>query len=143
VEPSSFFEIEALNPYDESGCSTITLRLRRSHVLGAAEKGLAARFARVKLIPDAVKNPIMVLEGWKRDGYDKALIFVAKPVRDFRSPEIETPPPPGMLFLVFATPETYIISDWRWERADAEDPDVPEESLKRSERILWPTSRKT
>ena len=48
-----------------------------------------------------------------------------------------------MLFLVFATPESYIISDWRWEIASAENPNLPDESATRSERILWPTNLTT
>jgi hypothetical protein len=50
---------------------------------------------------------------------------------------------PGMLFLVFATPERYIFSDRRWEIASPENPNLPEESVNRSERILWPTNPTT
>ena len=140
VPSSGFFTIQAFNPYDPSGCPPIALKLSKAHVLGTADRGLKARFARIKLIPEVVKDPIIVLEGWKREGYDKALIYVGKPNHDFRSPEIELPQPPGMLFLVFATPETYIISDWRWEVASAEDPNLPEESANRCEKVLWPTN---
>jgi len=92
------------------------------------------------LIPDVVLRPTMVLKGWKREGYENALIYVGRPDRDFRNTTIETPPPPGMVFLVFVTPDTFTISDWRWEFSDKNGPDAPED-LARCETILWPTKR--
>jgi len=103
--------------------------------------GLEARYARMMLIPEVVKSPTMVLQGWKREGYEEALIYVGRPSKDFRSPTIETPPPKGMVFMVFVTPDTHTIADWRWEPADPNNPDSPEALFSRCERKLWPTNQ--
>lgn len=117
----------------------IELKLHRGHPSGLATKGVEARFARILLIPEVVQHPIMVLKGWNREGFDDALIYVGKPSTDYRGIQIETPPPKSMLFLVFVTPD-YIISDWRWEKADPDDPFLPENMQNRCERVLWPTN---
>jgi hypothetical protein len=83
----------------------------------------------------------MVLKGWKREGYEDAVIYVGRPTRDFRSITIETPPPKDKVFMVFATHGNHFISDWRWEFSDENDPDAPEGMLSRCEKVLWPTSR--
>lgn len=139
-EAPKFWTINALDPYDKSGCGTIELRLSYAHTEGLGRKRLDPRYARLMLVPEVVQCPTIVLKGWQREGYEDALIYVGKPSKDFRSPTIETPPPKGMVFLVFVTPHTYTISDWRWERADDSDPDLPENVSKRCERVLWPTS---
>ncbi len=132
--------IEALDPWDPSGCSTITLKLSYAHTEGLRTRRLDARFARIMLIPEVVKQPTIVLKGWNREGFEDALIYVGRPARDYRSPSIETPPPKNQVFLVFVTPGERVISDWRWEMADENDPDLPENMATRCERVLWPTN---
>ena len=135
-----FWTIEALDPDDPTGCRTVTLRLNYAHTHCSAA-GLDARFARMMLIPEVVRHPIMVLKGWKREGYEDAIIYVGRPPKDYRSTTIETPPPRDKVFMVFATPDNHSISDWRWEFSDENDPDAPEGMLSRCERVLWPTSQ--
>jgi hypothetical protein len=135
-----FWTIDALDPSDPSGCGVITLKLSYGHTDGLRSKRLDARYSRIMLIPEVVRHPTMVLRGWKREGYEDALIFVGRPTKDFRSSSIETPPPKNMVFMVFATPATHVISDWRWEHADESNPDAPENLLDRCERVLWPTN---
>ena len=132
--------IDALDPFDPSGCSVIALRLSYAHTDGLRMRRLDARYARIMLIPEVVRHPTIVLKGWKRDGYDEALIYVGRPAKDFRSPTIEVPPPPNKVFMVFVTPLGRQISDWRWEVADVSDPNIPTGMLERCERVLWPTN---
>ena len=134
-----FWTIEALDPDDPTGCGTIILRLSYSHTHHSAT-GMDARFARIMLIPEVVRHPIMVLKGWKREGYEDAVIYVGRPSKDYRSTTIETSPPKDKVFMVFATPRSHSISDWRWEFSDENDPNAPEGMLSRCERVLWPTS---
>ena len=136
-----FWTIEALDPVDATGCSVLPLRLSYAHTDGLRLARLDARYARIMLIPEVVRQPIMVLQGWRREGYEDALIYVGRPSKDFRSPTIETPPPKNMVFLVFVTPESRSIADWRWEPADPADPDAPENMLGRCGKVLWPTNR--
>ena len=42
--------------------------------------------------------------------------------------------------MVFVTPDTHTIADWRWEPADPNNPDSPEALFSRCERKLWPTN---
>lgn len=138
-----FWTIEALDPEDPTGCRTVNLRLSYAHTDGLAAKRLDAKYARIMLIPEVVKRPTMVLKGWKREGFEDAIIYVGRPGRDLRSPTIETPPPRDKVFLVFATPVNHSISDWRWEFSDENDPDAPEGVLSRCERVLWRTSQQS
>jgi hypothetical protein len=135
-----FWTIVALDPFDPSGAGHIELKLSYAHTDGLRLKRLDARYARMMLIPEVVQSPTMVLQGWRREGYEDALIYVGRPARDFRSPTIETPPPRNMVFLVFVTPETHFVSDWRWELADENDPNAPQQVRERCEVVLWPTN---
>jgi len=90
------------------------------------------------LIPEVVKQPTIVLKGWNREGFEDALIYVGRPTKDFRSPSIETPPPKNQVFLVFVTPDNHVVSDWRWEMSDENDPNLPQDMQNRCEKVLWP-----
>ena len=107
---AQYWTIEALDPFDASGCSTITLRLDCEHTDGLRMMNLDARYARIMLIPEVVRRPRIVLRGWRREGFEQGLIYVGRPERDYRSPTIETPPPKGMVFCVFSIIPLCIVS---------------------------------
>lgn len=133
-----FFELNALDPHDQTGCGVIKLKFQKAHLKGLMKKNLAAKYSRIQLIPEVVQHPIMVLKGWEREGYEDALIYVGRPRIDFRNVGIETSPPKNMLFMVFVTPTNHIISDWRWELSDETDPNSPKNLKKRCGSTLWP-----
>ena len=114
-----FWTLAALDPDDPTGFASHEVRLAQNHTESLLKHGLDAKFARLALVPEVLQSPMMVLRGWKRAGFDDALIYVGRPARDFRNAQIETPPPQGMVFLVFVTPNGN-ISDWRWEKSDVE-----------------------
>jgi hypothetical protein len=100
------------------------------------------KLARLLIAKEVVGDPAVVFEDWMRPEREECLCYGGRPDHDFRGPQIETPPPPGMVFCVFVLPSGK-ITDWRWELADSDEPDYPENWNERFGRILWPQSQST
>ncbi len=63
--------------------------------------------------------------GWSRPDKDDCWVYVGCPNRDLKSLTIETPPPRGMVFLVFVLPDG-TIDEWTWRRRAEEGEGRPE-----------------
>jgi hypothetical protein len=98
-------------------------------------KGHMARLARARLAEEVLQAPDSIIQRWGREK-DDCLIYVGTPSRDYRSSTVETPPPHGMLFLVFVLPDG-TIDDWSWRPAEAGEPGMPE-GMKG--KVVWPAS---
>jgi len=132
-----YWTLPALDPFGV-GQARRELRLAQAHVDGLTRHGLKSRFYRLLLVREVLTNPRVVFQGWEREGFEQALCYVGSPSKDLRSESIETPPPPGMVFLVFVTPQG-TLSDWRWEKSAEDNPEFPENYRVRFRRIVWPT----
>lgn len=89
---------------------------------------------RIMLVEEVLADPSAIFEGWSRPDTDDCFVYVGRPDRDFRGRGIETPPPVGMLFLVFIFSDG-TIDDWNWRKARGDDSDLPEGV---NGRKLWP-----
>jgi hypothetical protein len=98
------------------------------------EKGHIVKQARILLIDEVLRETWAIFQGWSRPGTDDCLVYVGNPGQDYRGPRIETPSPPGMVFLVFVLPDG-TIDDWNWRKVTASDPDMPEGVIGRK---IWP-----
>jgi hypothetical protein len=90
-----------------TGVSGRLLRLLR-------QQGHDARLARLVLVREVLcESPLEIRRGWSRYAMEDCFVYVGMPNRDFRRLTIETPPPPGSVFLVFVL-EDGTIDEWNW-----------------------------
>lgn len=134
--------LEALDPHDPTGVGTREVWIDQAHLESLTRGNLAPRFYRVLLVPEIVRNPAVVFEGWERAGHEDDLCYAGIPSTDFRTDTIQVPPPPGKTFLVFVTRRGR-VTKWRWEDADPDQPEYPENWRTRFRRIVWPTNPTT
>src|SRR5437899_613556 len=65
-------------------------------------KGHDAPLGRLVLVGDVLTEQTeQIWKGWSRPGRDECYAYCGRLKREFKSPTIETPPPPGMTFTVF------------------------------------------
>jgi hypothetical protein len=76
--------------------------------------GHASRVARIQLVQYVLEEDTqLIFRGWSRPDKEDCYVYAGRPDRDYRALNIETPPPPEMMFLVFVLPDG-IIDDWNW-----------------------------
>lgn len=104
-----FDAINPANPEDRWKTGIHQAHYRRLQVHGH-EKALA----RIMLVNDVLtEGTLRIYGGWSRPDKDDCFVYVGRPTREFKSLSIETPPPPGMVFLVFVLPDG-TVDDWNW-----------------------------
>jgi hypothetical protein len=96
--------------------------------------GHSVKQVRILLIEEVLNDTHAIFQGWSRPGTDECFVYVGKPKHDCHGPTIETPAPPGMLFLVFVLPDG-TIDDWNWRPAAKDDLTAPEGI---NGRRIWP-----
>ncbi len=127
------FVIEAQSPDDPHATWRTGFTVRTIELL--ISKGHTEKLARARLAEEVLQSPDSIIKGWGRDR-DDCLIYVGAPLQDYRSSSVETPPPKGMLFLVFVLSDG-TIDDWSWRPAEAGEPGMPE-GMKGT--VLWPAN---
>lgn len=98
------------------------------------DSGDEKKLARLLLVEQVVRAPNLIIRGWDRPAKNHCLVYVGRPKSDYPRIKIETPAPPGMLFLVFVMSDG-MIDDWNWRRAKHDNPDLPEGL---GEELIWP-----
>ncbi len=127
-----FIAFSARKPDDPEGSKwEIGIQERRFRRL--QEQGHTVPLGRILLVRDTLENTVSIIGGWSRPDKDDCFAYVGRPSRDFRGATIETPAPPGMLFVVFVLPDGE-IEHWTWRRQSEGDPDVPEGM---GEKVIW------
>jgi hypothetical protein len=126
-----FDAIDPKNPPDKRWKVGLPEWLIHQQQIHGHEKAMA----RLRLVLEVLQEGTTRLyEGWSRPGKeDKCFVYVGRPDRDYKSHRIETPPPPGMVFLIFVL-EDGTIDDWTWRKTSAKDADSPEGV---SGRLIW------
>lgn len=135
----------ALDPFGKSGVETWDIGLEQGQLDCLLQENGDVRdkvqLSRLVLAQEVAQNPIVVLQDLKRHETEESLCYCGRPSHDFRGLQIETPPPPGMVFCVYVT-KTGKMTRWKWEKSDQNDPDLPENSNhNRFGRIVWPSLR--
>jgi hypothetical protein len=131
--PRDCAELDARSP--EGGTWKLLLRARK--VQTTARKGMGAARELGYTVPWALQNPTAIFRGVREEGEASWLCYVSRPTRvyDHRTGELRQPWS-GQVFLVFVNNDR-IIYNWRWEKADAADPNLPENAAVRfEERVL-------
>lgn len=89
------------------------------------ENSHSTRLARIILVKEVLESPTALIQGWSRPGKEDCWVYIGRPARDYRSPRIDVPAPPGKLFLVFVLPDG-TVDHWTWRDESEQDPEVPE-----------------
>ncbi|MHC4398390.1 MAG: hypothetical protein ACYTG0_01780 [Planctomycetota bacterium] len=109
------------NALDKRWDTGVPERLYRQIQHHGHEKALA----RLVLVQEVLERDTHSLYGgWSRPDKEDCFVYVGCPNRDFKSLTIETPPPPGMGFLVFVLPDG-TIDEWTWRQFDEEGGNRP------------------
>jgi hypothetical protein len=95
-------------------------------------EGPEHKFWELFSLVETLKEPVVIAEGLKREGFESALCYVGKPKR--YGDGWESPTPPKMVFLVCMT-QDFKIFEWRWEKEDQERLDCPENAATRFTKI--------
>lgn len=127
---------DALDPTDPSGQSTVECWIDQKTIEFLTRGVLTARWFRIMCVAEVLRNPILVIEGWNRNGYEDARCYAGRP--DDRPKEgIILPPQPGKHFLTFVLPNGK-IEEWGWDILDPDDDESCRNQFGQDWKRLWP-----
>ena len=92
------------------------------------------------IVPMILQQPTAIFEGLREDadedrrGYGWRC-YCGIPEHAYHADGTERPPYPGQVYLVFVNDE-HVAYNWRWERADPDNPRLPENHQQRFKRKL-------
>ena len=96
-------------------------------------RGHQVKLCRLEMVKAVLDDTLAIIEGWSRPDSDDCFVYVGKPEFDRREIDIEVPPPPGMLFLVFVLAGG-TIDEWGWRQQSESDPNIPDGV---EGRVIW------
>lgn len=121
-----YLTLEAVEPKDGSNCS-VQISYDRMQAVGRRSMGHAKECAYI--VPMILQEPTAIFEGLRRDededrwGYGWRC-YCGVPRRAFGQDGTECPPYAGQVYLVFVNDER-VAYNWRWEKADPDEPRLP------------------
>lgn len=87
-------------------------------------------------IPALLQDPLTIFQGLEREQQETGYCYAGVPEFQFKEHNITVPPPPGMIFTVYANAE-FCVFEWRWEVVDPLDGSCPIDSENRFRQKLW------
>ncbi|MGH7138246.1 MAG: hypothetical protein ACREHD_21040 [Pirellulales bacterium] len=132
-----FLKIVALNPTDNSTCE-VFVSFDRMQAVGRRSLGQAKECGYI--VPEILQQPCAVFEGLRRDeDEDRGGVgwrcYCGVPAHAYRADGTVTRPYPSQVYLVFVNDEG-VVYNWRWEKADPDDPLIPLDHQTRFKRRL-------
>lgn len=124
--------VEGIHPSGQGRCA---FRIPKPVIDHFQRNGPAHRFFDVLIIPFILDSPQFIFEGLGRDGHGGSVCYAGIPSHRYQDHDIQVPPYPGMIFLVFAN-RFHVIFEWRWEKLDSAT-GQPFDSTKRFTKLLW------
>lgn len=132
-----YLTLEAVDPATGSKCEVL-ISFDRMQVVARRSMGQAKECGRI--VPQILQQPTAIFEGLRldededRQGYGWRC-YCGIPEHAYHADGAERPPYPGQVYLVFVN-DKQVAYNWRWERADPDDPRLPESHQQRFKRKL-------
>ena len=135
-DPASHFyeHLYAVNPTDGS-MFTVKISCKRMQIV--ARRGAGHIHEMAYVLPEVLTKPKAIFAGLRRDEDEPktdddygCLCYVGKPSRAFMSNGQQIEPWHDQVFLVFVNDKN-VVYNWRWEKADTVNLDMPREYNKR------------
>jgi hypothetical protein len=129
--------IRAINPVDGTDCE-VYISYDRMQAVGKRSLGHAKECGYI--VPAILQGPTAVFEGLTREeDEDRRGVgwrcYCGVPGQSYRADGTPGRPYPGQVYLVFVNEEG-VAYNWRWERADPANPNLPEGHETRFKRRL-------
>lgn len=131
--------IEAIDPNEPDQKKLVYISFERMQTVGKRSMGHAKECGHI--VPMVLQHPTAVFQGLRQDEDDDPQgvgwqCFCMAPPYSYREDGTQAGPRRGFVYLVFVNDEG-VAYNWRWERADPEDPTLPQNHLERfKSRIL-------
>jgi hypothetical protein len=122
-----YITLLAIEPKDGTLTCQVQVSFERMQAVGRRSMGHARECGFI--VPMILKTPTAIFEGLRRDededrwGYGWRC-YCGLPEQSFRLDGSAGPPYTGQVYLVFVNDER-VAYNWRWEKADADDPRLP------------------
>ena len=123
----AFLKLAAINPVDRT-MGEVQVSFDRMQAVGRRSMGHAKECGLI--VPTILQAPTAVFEGLCLDEDEDARgagwrCYCGTPQHAYHSDGTPRSPYPGQVYLVFVNDE-HVAYNWRWEKADPDDPTVPE-----------------
>jgi hypothetical protein len=132
-----YLTLEAIDPLTGSKCEVL-ISYDRMQTVARRSMGYAKECGLI--LPTILQRPTAIFEGLRldedesREGYGWRC-YCGIPEHAYHSDGTERPPYANQVYLVFVNDER-VAYNWRWERADADDPRLPENHQRRFKKRL-------
>ena len=118
--------LQAVNPADGKACA-VQISFQRMQAVATRSLGHAKECGII--VPHILQHPSAIFEGLRRDededhGGFGWRCYCGIPVQSFRADGTDANPYPNQVYLVFVNDEG-VAYNWRWERADPDNPKLP------------------
>jgi len=102
--------------------------------------GPSHKFWDAWLLPEALENPVVILEGLNRTGYDTGLCYSCVPAYRLLDEKTRIKPPPLKVFLTYVVSRDgrEVVLDWEWRFTDLNRRGYPTHWQRDYTRQLWP-----
>jgi len=132
-----FLELEAVDPV---GGKTTTVQVSFDRMQSVAKRSLGHAKECGYVVPMILKLPTAIFEGLRRDeDEDKRGVgwrcYCGIPDFAYHTDGTSRSPYPNQVYLVFVNDEQ-VAYNWRWERADADNLNLPENHAERFKKRL-------
>jgi len=133
----NLIRLPALNPV--TGNHGWSVEISKAMLEHLENNGPLWKFCNAALLPEALENPAVILQGLNRVGYDGAYCYSRIPSCRWVDEYTSTTPLPHTVFVVFvsslAQPN---VLDWEWRLADTTYPGYPKRWERDFTRQVWP-----
>jgi hypothetical protein len=133
-----YIPIPAKSPY--TGRDDATVLVSRAMIDDLEAKGQTRAFYDAYLLPDAVENPVVILEGLNRTGFQNGFCYCSVPKTRWLDEQTKMPVPPLKVFVVLVAPvgNDLHVLHWEWRFVDLKRPGYPKKWNTDFVRQAWP-----
>lgn len=129
--------LDAINPEDGKVCK---VQISHDRMMAVARRSIGHAKECGYIVPAILQRPTAIFEGLKSDeDEDRRGVgwrcYCGSPSTAYRTDGSETSPWHEQVFLVFVNIEK-VAYNWRWEKADSDDPNLPINHTERFKRRL-------